>query len=226
MAAAQAEIRGPTVPEQAIRVRPDGVETAFAILVLEDSRFEQARIRRACQATGLPVSVTLASRLEEFGPALEARRYDMILIDYLLPSGDGLEGQRMVRESALNFAAPVVVISSQMRLDVAVTAMKEGCLDCMGKEALDADKLRELLIASTQATATAAQGWISALLERQREEVIRSVAQVVRDEMQYGRFIDTIDLRIREALDARGVTEPVPIDARPLLDADEPFRFR
>ena len=210
----------------AIHFQTGGRGTTFNVLVLDDSSFDQARIRRACSETGLPVTTTVASDIDEFASRLDDATYDMVLVDYMLPRGDGLEAQRLVQNHPRNFGAAIVMISSDMQAEVAVASMKKGSLDCLDKDALDSDKLRELLMTSAKAFAEASRHWIGELLSRQRAEIARDVARVVRDEMGYGKFIDTIDKRILEALEVRGITEPPDLDGAAYLDADEPFRFR
>ena len=229
MAEAMAKAPGSTDPAYASTPghARGGSAGGFEVLVLDDSSFDQARIKRACGETGLPVSTTLAADLEEFEAALDGATYDMVLIDYLLPRGDGLQAQRLVQSHKTNFGAAVVMISSEMRTDVVVESMKRGSLDCLDKDALDAERLRDLLIASAKMFAEASRHWIGELLSQQRVQIAQDVARVVRDEMEFGRFIDTIDKRILDTLAARGFADPSQqINGAGYLDADEPFRFR
>lgn len=198
----------------------------FDVLILDDSKFDQNRIRRACTQTGLPVATTVASDLRDFQSALDAKSYDVVFIDYKLPDGNGLTAQRMVQNHPMNFGAAVVMISSEMRTDVAVASMKKGSLDCLDKEALSPDKLRELMIASAKIFAEASRHWIGELLAQQRVQIAQDVAKVIRDEMEFGRFVDTIDKRIIDMLAARGLAEPDGWNVSYLFDSDEPLKFK
>ncbi|WP_135506943.1 response regulator [Roseovarius aestuariivivens] len=198
----------------------------FDVLILDDDRFEQRRIMRSCSETGLPVQTTLATDLQEFEAALSQQSYDVVLIDYLLPKGDGLAAQRMVQNHPVNFSAAVVMISSAMSTEVAITSMKRGSLDCLDKANLTTEKLRELMIASAKMFAEASRHWIGELLAKQRVQISQDIAKVVRDEMEFGRFIDTIDKRILDVMAAHGLTNVGHWDARSLTDPDEPFHFR
>jgi len=198
----------------------------FEILVLDDNSFDQNRIKRACNKTGLPVTTRLTADLEEFEAALDERAYDVILIDYLLPKGNGLHAQRLVNNHPMNFGAAVVMISSEMRTDVAVASMKKGSLDCLDKDALDSDKLRELMIASAKIFSEASRHWIGELLAQQRVQIAQDVAKVIRDEMEFGRFVDTIDKRIIDMLASKGFAEPENWNVSFLFDSDEPLKFR
>lgn len=198
----------------------------FDILILDDSRFDQNRIIRDCQKTGLPVRSWTASDISQFEKALDERAYDVIFIDYLLPHGNGLHAQRIVQNHPMNFGAAIVMISSEMRTDVAVASMKKGSLDCLDKDALSIDKLRELMIASAKIFAEASRHWIGELLAQQRVQIAQDVAKVIRDEMEFGRFVDTIDKRIVDMLAARGLPETESWNVSYLFDADEPLKFR
>lgn len=209
-----------------MRVPGDGSNLCFDVLILDDDQFEQARIKRDCQATGLPVTTTTASNLKEFEAALDLKSYDVVLIDYLLPDGDGLAAQRIVQNHAVNFGAAVVMISAAMKTEVAIASMKRGSMDCLNKDNLGIEKLRELMIASAKVFAEASRHWIGELLAQQRIQIAQDIAKVVRDEMEFGRFIDTIDKRIIDMLAARGLTEFEHWDARSLTDPDQAFSFK
>lgn len=198
----------------------------FEVLVLDDSSFDQNRIKRACGKTGLPVTTRLTSSMDEFEQALDEKSYDVILIDYMLPKGNGLAAQRLVNNHPMNFGAAVVMISSQMRTDVAIASMKKGSMDCLDKDALDPDKLREIMIASAKIFSETSRHWIGELLAQQRVQIAQDVAKVVRDEVEFGRFIDTIDKRIIDMLASKGLTDTEAWNVSYLFDADEPLKFR
>ena len=198
----------------------------FEVLVLDDSSFDQARIKRACKDTGLPVNVTPATDLEELAAALDDGTYDIVLVDYLLPKGDGLQAQRMVQGHPTNFGAAVVMVSSQMRTDVAVESMKHGSLDCLDKNALDPERLRALLMTSVRMFAEISRHWIGELLSQHRSQIAQDVARVIRDELTFDRFVDDVDKRIHGELAAHGLTDGRERQPSMYLDADEPFRFR
>lgn len=198
----------------------------FDVLVLDDNSFDLSRIKRACAKTGLEVTTRLTASMSEFTEALDEKAYDLILVDYLLPEGNGLQAQRLVNNHPMNFGAAVVMMSSEMRSDVAVASMKKGSLDCLDKDALDPDKLRELMIASAKIFAEASRHWIGELLAQQRVQIAQDVAKVIRDEMEFGKFVDTIDKRIVDMLSSRGLAEPEAWNVSYLFDSDEPLKFR
>ncbi len=198
----------------------------FDVLILDDDPFDQKRLERTLQATGLPVRTASATTIDEFTNALDAGSYDVVLIDYLLPDSDGLQAQKMVQSHATNFAAAVVMMSNQMRTDVAIQSIKQGSMDCLDKIELDTQKLRDLMMASVKVLAETSRHWMGELLAQQRVQIAQDVAKLVRDEMEFGRLIDTIDKRILDMLAARGLTMPDRWDADGIMDPDPPFEFR
>lgn len=199
----------------------------FDVLVLDDDGFEQKRLERVCNASGLLVNTTCAGSLQEFSHCLDARRYDLVLVDYLLPDGNGLQAQAMVQDNAINGATAVVMISSEMRADVAVQSLRTGSLDCISKDALDADRLRNFLVMSGKIFAEASRTWIAELLERQRIEIAQDFARVLRREMELGQLVETIDKRILTYLESSGLAPTLePWSPAMLVEVDKAFDFK
>ena len=201
-------------------------ENSFEVLILDDDRFEQRRLERALNSTGLPVKIVSATTVTEFSRALDEDSFDVVLIDYLLPDGDGLAAQSLVQNHPTNFAAAVVMMSNEMRTDVAIESIKRGSMDCLDKIHLDTAKLRELMMASVKVLAETSRHWIGELLAQQRVHIAQDVAKLVRDEMEFGRLIDTIDKRILDMLQARGLIVADRWDVDSVIDPDPPFAFR
>lgn len=91
---------------------------------------------------------------------------------------------------------------------------------------MNTDKLRELMMASVKVLAETSRHWLGELLAQQRTLIAQDVAKLVRDEMEFGRLIDTIDKRILDMLAARGLTLADRWDAEGVMDPDPPFAFR
>lgn len=204
----------------------DAKKEKFEVLILDDNNFDQARIKRICGETGLTISTTIASDIPEFTAALDATIYDVVFVDYGLPKGDGLLAQRMVQEHPKNFSAAVVMISSNMRTDVAVTSLKEGSLDCIEKDAINAEKLREIMIASADLYTEASRRWFGEALAHQREEISRDLTRVIREELSQGMIVDVIDKRVNEALAGQGLTHRQDWQLDQFLQSNEPFQFK
>ncbi len=205
---------------------PQDRRSEFNVLILDDSSFDQVRMKRACMKTGLPVTISIISDIEELPMALDDRVFDIVLVDYMLPRGDGLKAQNIVQNHPMNYSAAVVMVSSDMRPDVAVAAIKTGALDCLDKQSLDENKLRELMVTSAKVFADASRHWMGEILEKHRAQIAQDVSRVVRREMEFGQLVDTIDKRIIDMLSAHGVVEPYSWDGTLVLNEEEPFKFR
>jgi two-component system nitrogen regulation response regulator NtrX len=100
-----------------------------AILVIDDEAGVRSSLQGILADEGY--AVDLAESGEAALVALEARRYDLLLLDVWLPGMDGLETLRRVR--ALDPEVPVVVISGHGTIETAVRAVRLGAQDFVEK---------------------------------------------------------------------------------------------
>ncbi|MGB3245593.1 MAG: response regulator [Sulfitobacter sp.] len=108
----------------------------LSVLVLDDERFDRHRLARLCSGLDVGCDVTNAITLVEFEAQLDAGRYDLIMVDYLLPDGTGLQALDAVRRSARNFASATIMITGQFDDAVATQALRGGCADYLTKDEL------------------------------------------------------------------------------------------
>jgi PleD family two-component response regulator len=127
-----AEIEGP---------RRSPFPNIIKTLLLDDSSFDRARIRRMSGHTNLEVDLTEVSSISQLREAVALRSFDLILIDYRLPEGDGLEVLSHIHQSDLNNDVATIMISGEGDMQVAVTAMRKGCHDFLTKDIMTADQL-------------------------------------------------------------------------------------
>ena len=123
----------------------DAVPTVPAdvkVLVLDDSKFDRTRIRRMFSQTGIPHHFGEAEALGSLREALDEDVYDVILIDFNLPEGDGLEALKMIQSHPRNSQAATIMITGDDQSQVAVNALKRGCVDYIAKAQLTAQRLR------------------------------------------------------------------------------------
>lgn len=139
-------------------------------LLLDDSTFDRARIKRLSQSGRLMVSLTEVGSIWEAKEAIAREVFDLILIDYRLPQGDGLEVLAHIQDSALNSDVATIMITGNGDMETAVTAMRNGCHDFLTKEAMTADQLRFAMVGAMQ---TAAEQRDQAAQSAHQREVIR-----------------------------------------------------
>src|SRR5207249_11885585 len=66
--------------------------------------------------------------------ALDQRRWDLVIADYLMPQFDGLTALALVKEKGIDL--PFIIVSGHITDDTAVAAMKAGAHDYVMKDNL------------------------------------------------------------------------------------------
>ncbi len=98
------------------------------ILVIDDDESIIWVIKKALEPSGY--KITSKTRLASGLKALQDNTH-MVLLDLVLPDGDGLEGLREIRASCPD--AVVIMITANARMQSTITAMKEGAYDYIEK---------------------------------------------------------------------------------------------
>lgn len=110
-------------------------------LLLDDSSFDRARIRRLSGQSGLDVTLDEVGSIEELDVAVRQESYDLILIDYRLPVGDGMVALEHVLNDPRNSDAGKIMITGNGGISTAVEAMRGGCHDFLTKDEMDSQIL-------------------------------------------------------------------------------------
>lgn len=106
--------------------------TPLSILLVEDNPRHAELIRDELEMEIPGAVVTLAGGVVESREAMAGRRFDVVLLDFRLPDGDGLEILREMR--ATGRVEPIVFVTTQASASTAVEAMKLGAADYVVKE--------------------------------------------------------------------------------------------
>jgi PAS domain S-box-containing protein len=106
----------------------------YRLLVVDDDQQAVELVRDFLNVYGA-CPVDWASSIQEIWPYLKAGQYDLILLDYRLPDGDGLEALSEIKR--LGYQLPVVMVTGQGDERVAVRAMQLGAADYLVKGAGD-----------------------------------------------------------------------------------------
>ncbi|MEH6644618.1 response regulator [Sulfitobacter sp.] len=131
-------------PEE--RYYPNAIKT----LLLDDSRFDRARIRRMSRETQLMLDLKEVCDIPELKAAVAAAAFDLILMDYRLPQGDGLDVLSHIQNSQLNRGAATIMITGDGDMETAVTAMRNGCHDFLTKDTMTPDQLRFAMVGAME----------------------------------------------------------------------------
>src|SRR6185503_4527174 len=100
-----------------------------SILIVDDEAGVRAALAGILSDEGYGVEAVETG--EDCLAALEARRYDLLLLDVWLPGMDGLQTLEKLR--ALDAEVPVVVISGHGNIETAVKAVRMGAQDFVEK---------------------------------------------------------------------------------------------
>lgn len=112
-------------------------------LVLDDNDFDRTRIRRFAEKSELPVIIDEVPSISAMRDAMARDAYDLFLVDYSLPEGNGLGAVDIIHENALNKDAAVIMVTGQQQQQIAVSAFRHGCHDLITKDELSPMLLRE-----------------------------------------------------------------------------------
>ena len=105
------------------------------ILHLEDSDLDAELIEAELETLGQPVVIERVITRDEFASAASARRHDIILADYVLPTFDGVSALGIARQQCPD--TPFNFCSGTLGEEVAVEALKNGATDYVTKQRLD-----------------------------------------------------------------------------------------
>lgn len=105
-----------------------------AILVVEDELLMRRTLQELLQSEGF--AVTTAGTMAEALGEVNRRAYDLILLDLILPDGDGIECCGRIRE---RHRMPIVILSTRRQLEDRVAGLETGADDYIVKPFEPAD---------------------------------------------------------------------------------------
>jgi DNA-binding NarL/FixJ family response regulator len=111
-------------------------------LILDDDKFDRAKIRRLFNSSGIPFVLNEADTLKTPKQWLDAAEFDIVLIDYNLSYGTGLDALKLIQRHPKNSNAATIMITGDDRSTIAVEALKTGCKDYVSKNDLSATELK------------------------------------------------------------------------------------
>ena len=102
-----------------------------AVLIVDDSLTVRMDLDESYQSAGF--ERVLCSNLAEARDALVAHPFDLIVLDVLLPDGNGIDFLRELRTISTTARTPVVVLSTEAEIRDRVRGLKTGASDYIGK---------------------------------------------------------------------------------------------
>src|SRR5438552_11317860 len=113
------------------------------ILLVDDDEVDRLAIRRALRASSIDASVQDAVSAADALDMLGSSSFDCVLLDYNLPSTDGLQVMQKMREKGIRTA--VVALTGYGDEQTAVELMKAGAADYLSTKTLYPDRLVQRL---------------------------------------------------------------------------------
>lgn len=172
----------------------------ITLLLIEDSNTDRAIYRRF-----LSQDDRYTYQIIEFDNGSDALEWcqqqvpDLILLDYCLPSINGLEFLERLNQQNAQLTIPVILVTAYGNTQMAIEAMKRGALDYLDKHNLTAETLR------TSVHGVIEQIRLKRQLERQRE---------------WQRLVANSALQIRQSLELKNILNIAVREVRLLLETD------
>lgn len=110
------------------------------VLIIDDSPSDRDYYSRCLREQG--VIVTAAASGEEGIEKLQSLPIDCVLLDYYLPSENGIDVLNTMSGCAANDDLPIIMMTGAGSEDVAVSAWKSGAADYLSKEKITPEALR------------------------------------------------------------------------------------
>ncbi|MBM1687824.1 response regulator [Sulfitobacter geojensis] len=129
------------------------IPSVVSILIVDDERFDRARLRRICDNLDFEAIITEADTLETMGTALQNDRFDLIFLDFNMPDGDGLMALDAIANDERHRSVAVIMVTGDDDVDVAIAAMKNGCSDFVKKDTVSPEAIRRATLNALQKAA-------------------------------------------------------------------------
>ncbi|GAB6175667.1 response regulator [Desulfobaculum senezii] len=136
--------------------------TGVNVLLVDDNKDFVETLAERLRTRGMDATAVYNGRSAV--DAIDARRYDAVVLDLQMPDMDGLETLRRIKEH--NDEVQIILLSGHATVELSVEAMKLGALDFMEKPA-DFDTLVKKI--------TVAQAKRLVLEEEHNNEKIQSI---------------------------------------------------
>lgn len=101
------------------------------VLVVDDSLTIRMDLRGALTAAGFEVTLCETKRAAEM--LLDSQRFHAVVLDVMLPDGDGVEILKHIRTMADGFDTPVVMLSNEAEVQDRVRGLTMGADEYVGK---------------------------------------------------------------------------------------------
>ncbi|MEM6325233.1 MAG: response regulator [Pseudomonadota bacterium] len=170
------------------------------ILILDDNEFDRKRLRRAISQLQIARNFTEAADLRSFSHQIEQKAFDIILFDFALGDGDGVQALDLCKRSTMNAHALFVMVTGNDSSALAVRALKHGFDDYLSKDEVSYDVMSNFVQAAFDKQARARKPNLMAF---NRPNPSRPVFDTpAREKVSRDTLADLLERRSRSAVDA------------------------
>jgi PAS domain S-box-containing protein len=192
-----------TIPSL-IATKPNKLFTT--VLIVDDSETDRRTYSRHLNSdVTTKYQILEAQTLQEALELWQCHDLDLVLVDFNLPDGDGLEFLEALRKDYPEAKLPVIMVTGQGDERTAVRAMKKGAIDYLVKQDI------------TQVSLCHS---IHSLLD------IRTLNRKITRLQNQEALIARVALHIRQSLDLETVYQTIVQDVRTFLNADRTIIYK
>lgn len=101
------------------------------ILIVEDEKVLAETLKAGLERAGYTVDYVMDGELAERRITLYSKEYDLVILDWMLPSRDGLQICENIRK--LKIKVPVLMLSARFDIKDKITALNAGADDYLAK---------------------------------------------------------------------------------------------
>jgi two-component system, sensor histidine kinase and response regulator len=114
-------------------------------LIIDDNSFDRKALRRAARDCQLTLHICEAVDIRSAERILTHEHFDCLILDFLLPDGDGLSFARR-RLATAERQIPIIMLTGKGSEQVAREAFQLGILDYLTKETLSPENLERVVV--------------------------------------------------------------------------------
>jgi signal transduction histidine kinase len=104
------------------------------VLHVEENPVDAELVRQNLRRGGFEVEVVVVDSTRDCESMLDREKFDLVISDYHLPRGNGLDVLSTVRKK--NAEIPFILVSGSLGEETAIEALKQGATDCILKDRL------------------------------------------------------------------------------------------
>lgn len=172
----------PSKPNATPRIKQPDARSPLEVLILDDERFDRHRLARLCSGLDFPCTISNAKSLAEFQLHLERITFGLVLLDYGLPDGTGLDALNMMHLCAKNLNTPALMVSGRSGNDIPEKAHAAGCCAFLAKDELSTGHFAQAVKDALMLTAPLLPSDPTSFDTREVEQLlVRSVALCAQD---------------------------------------------